>query len=86
MVQATGGLADKVSDTNHAEQPDAERAGFTFEDGNAAGLESAVEPATGLWYKYPRHCHQPRPNGMRQDCAWNRSGGHCLSIFNHPRA
>ncbi len=86
VVRSTGGLADTVFDTNHAQKPYEERTGFTFDDFNEAGLESAMGRAIGLWYKYPRYFHQLRLNGMRQDYSWNQSGGHYLNIFNHIRA
>lgn len=86
VARATGGLADTVFDANHAHKPYEERTGFTFEDFNEAGLESAMGRAIGLWYRYPRYFHQLRLNGMRQDYSWNQSGGHYMNIYNHIRA
>jgi starch synthase len=86
VVRATGGLADTVFDANHAHKPYEERTGFTFNDFNEAGLESAMGRAIGLWYRYPRFFHQLRLNGMRQDYSWNQSGGHYLNIYHHIRA
>ena len=86
VVRATGGLADTVFDANHAHKPYEERTGFTFNDFNEAGLESAMGRAIGLWYRYPRYFHQLRLNAMRQDYSWEQSGGHYLNIYHHIRA
>jgi starch synthase len=86
VVRATGGLADTVFDANFGHKPHEERTGFSFNDFNEAGLESALGRAIGLWYRFPRYFHQLRLNGMRQDYSWNQSGGHYLNIYNHIRA
>ncbi len=83
VVRATGGLADTVFDANHADKPYEERTGYTFEDFNNEGLESALGRAIGLWYKYPKYFHQLRTNGMYQDYSWNTSGGHYQNIYQH---
>jgi starch synthase len=86
VVRATGGLADTVFDANHAHRPYEDRTGFTFNDFDEAGLESAMGRAIGLWYRFPRYFHQLRLNGMRQDYSWKQSGDHYLNIYNHIRA
>jgi len=83
VTRATGGLVDTVFDANYAHKPYEERTGYTFEDFDVEGLESALGRAIGLWYKYPKYFHQLRTNGMRQDYSWCTSGEHYLNIYNH---
>lgn len=86
VVRATGGLADTVFDANYAPKPYEERTGYTFDDPDNTGLESALGRAIGLWNRYPRYFHELRLNGMRQDYSWNYPGGHYQAIFDHIRA
>ncbi len=83
VVRSTGGLADTVFDANFAHKPYEERTGYTFENFDNAGLESALGRAIGLWYKFPRYFHQLRINAMNQDYSWNRSGQNYMNIYNH---
>ena len=86
VARATGGLADTVFDANHSDKPYEERTGYTFEDFDDAGLDSALGRAIGLWHEYPGHFRQLQLNGMRQDYSWNRAGSDYLNIYNHIRA
>ena len=81
VVRAVGGLADTVFDANYAERPDHERNGYVFNDFNAAGIESALHRAIGLWYSYPPHFRDLMTNGMRCDYSWNHPGQHYLNIY-----
>ena len=81
VVRAVGGLADTVFDANYAERPDHDRNGYVFNDFNAAGIESALHRAIGLWYSYPPHFRDLMTNGMRCDYSWNHPGQHYLNIY-----
>jgi starch synthase len=81
VVRATGGLADTVFDADYADKPFPERNGYTFNDFNNPGLESALHRAIGLWYSYPRYFRQLVENGMRCDYSWNHPGAHYLNIY-----
>jgi starch synthase len=85
VVRATGGLADTVFDADHAPKPYGERNGYTFNDFNHAGIESALHRAIGLWYSFPNHFREIAENGMRCDYSWNHPGGHYLNVYEHIR-
>lgn len=85
VVRATGGLADTVFDADHAPLPYGERNGYTFNDFNNAGIESALHRAIGMWYSYPNHFRELMQNGMRCDYSWNHPGQHYLNVFEHIR-
>ena len=86
VVRNTGGLADTVSDANHAHKPYHERTGYTFNDFNVEGLDSALRRAIGMWFHYPQHWRELMLNGMRQDFSWNRPGQDYVNIYEHIRA
>jgi starch synthase len=81
VVRATGGLADTVFDADYAPKPYGERNGYTFNDFNNAGIESALHRAIGLWYSYPNHFRELVENGMRCDYSWNHPGQHYLNVY-----
>lgn len=85
VVRSTGGLADTVCDANHGSKPYHERTGYTFNDFNNEGLESALRRAIGMWSHYPKHWRELMENGMRQDFSWNRPGQDYLNIYEHIR-
>ncbi len=86
IVRATGGLADTVFDANHAERDFHERNGYVFNDYDAAGLESAMSRAIGLWHRFPEYFRQLRLNGMRYDYSWNQPGQDYVNIYQHIKA
>ncbi len=81
IVRAVGGLADTVFDANYSSKPYPERNGYVFNDFNAAGIESALSRAIGLWYNYPQHFRELMLNGMRSDYSWNHSGEDYLNVY-----
>ncbi|MBM4155230.1 MAG: glycogen synthase [Lentisphaerae bacterium] len=81
VVRETGGLADTVFDADHAPRPYHERNGYTFQAFDAAGIESALVRAVGLWNHYPRHFRELMENGMRYDYSWNHPGRDYLNIY-----
>jgi len=85
VVRATGGLADTVFDADYADKPYRERNGYTFNDFNHAGIESALHRAIGLWYSYPGYFRELMVNGMRCDYSWNHSGQHYLNVYDYIR-
>jgi starch synthase len=85
VVRAVGGLADTVFDANHADRPYHERNGYTFNDFNNPGIESALHRAIGMWYSYPQHFRELMANGMRYDFSWNYPGGHYSNIYEYIR-
>ena len=81
IVRSTGGLADTVFDANYSSKPYHERNGYTFNDFDAPGIESALSRALGLWYNYPQYFRELTINGMRYDYSWNHSGEHYLNVY-----
>lgn len=81
VVRATGGLADTVFDADHAPKPYHQRNGYTFNDFNHPGIESALHRAIGLWYSYPQHFRELMENAMRCDYSWNHPGQDYLNIY-----
>ena len=81
VVRSTGGLADTVFDADHSSKPYAERNGYTFNDFNNAGIESALHRAIGMWYSYPKNFRELAVNGMRCDYSWNNPGQHYLGVY-----
>jgi len=81
IVRATGGLADTVFDANHAPKPYHERNGYVFNDFNAAGIESALQRAIGMWYSYPNHFSELMANGMRYDYSWKNPGQDYMNVY-----
>ena len=85
VVRATGGLADTVFDANFSQRPYDERNGYTFNDFNEQGLESALGRAVGMWYAYPDHFRELMANGMRYDFSWKNPGQYYLNIYDYIR-
>lgn len=81
VVRRAGGLADTVFDANYSDQPFEMRNGYVFDDLTAAGLESALRRALGLWHDYPEYFQQLRVNGMRSDLSWQRPAQRYLDIY-----
>ncbi|MCP5418986.1 MAG: glycosyltransferase [Gammaproteobacteria bacterium] len=85
IVRAVGGLADTVFDKDFSHRPFHERNGYVFDQADAAGLESALSRAIGLWYCFPDDFRQLVINGMRYDYSWNHPAQHYLNIYDHIR-
>jgi len=85
VVRSTGGLADTVFDADHAPRPYHERNGYTFNDLNTEGLESALRRAIGMWYGYPQYFREVMMNGMRYDYSWNNPGRDYNMIYDYIR-
>jgi len=85
VVRATGGLADTVFDADNADKPYRERNGYTFNDYDEAGIDSALRRAIGMWYGYPHYFRQLMENGMRCDYSWNHPGRHYVNVYDFIR-
>jgi starch synthase len=81
VVRRVGGLADTVFDANYSEQPFELRNGYVFDDLSAAGLDSALLRAIGLWHGYPEYFRQLRANGMAYDFSWRQPAQQYLDIY-----
>ena len=85
VVRASGGLKDTVFDWDYSERPRVERNGFVFEHPDAAGLESALDRALGLWRNEPGLFRDLARQGMAWDFSWNDPGRHYLAIYEYIR-
>ncbi len=81
VVRSVGGLADTVFDADHAPRPYEERNGYVFSGFDAAGIQSALVRAVGLWNHFPKYFRQLMENGMRCDYSWNRPGQDYQNIY-----
>ncbi|MFO1430468.1 MAG: glycosyltransferase [Candidatus Competibacteraceae bacterium] len=86
IVRAVGGLVDTVFDRDYSDRPWEQRNGYVFHQPDAAGLESAMLRAIGLWYSYPDEFRRLMINGMKSDYSWNYPGQHYLNIYEYIRA
>ncbi len=81
VVRKVGGLEDTVFDWDFSPLPRAERNGFVFEHADAAGVDSALSRAFGLWRDEPGLFRDLARQGMRCDYSWKRPGQHYLDIY-----
>lgn len=81
VVHRVGGLADTVVDANHSELEFSQRTGYVFNDFTPEGLESALQRAIGLWFRYPEYFRQLRLNGMQRDHSWKHPGGRYQDVY-----
>ena len=77
---------DTVFDRDYSDRPWEQRNGYVFHQADAAGLESAMLRAIGLWYSYPDEFRRLMINGMKCDYSWNYPGQHYLNIYEYIRA
>jgi starch synthase len=85
VVRHTGGLADTVFDVDYSGLGFASANGFTFEDPNPDGLNSALDRALHCWFAKGNDFRKLAQNGMRCDYSWTRSGKDYENIYNHIR-
>ena len=85
VVRSVGGLRDTVFDWDHAEIPLEGRNGFVFEHADAAGYDSAMDRALGLWRDRPDLFRQLAVQGMSYDYSWKHPGGHYLAVYDFVR-
>jgi starch synthase len=81
VVRAVGGLKDTVFDWDHSGLPRTRRNGFVFEHPDAAGMDSALSRALGLWRHEPQLFDQLVRQGMACDYSWREPGRHYLDIY-----
>jgi starch synthase len=85
VVRAIGGLADTVFDKDHSNRPLHERNGYTFQDYDNRGLESALGRAIACYNNHPEHFRDLMRNAMRSDYSWNIPGQDYLNIYDYIR-
>ena len=85
VVRAVGGLADTVFDKDYSHHPLHERNGYTFDNYDQAGLDSALIRAISCYYQYPEHFRDLMRNAMRTDYSWNNPGQDYMNIYDFIR-
>ena len=84
IVRGVGGLVSTVFDRDHdTNKPLEKRNGYVFYQTDPHALESAMERAIGLWYKYPKEFEQLVQQGMEYDYSWNNPGKQYLNIYEY---
>lgn len=85
VVRSVGGLADTVFDKDYSQRPLHERNGYSFQDYDQPGLESALGRAIACYYHHPDHFRELMKNAMRCDYSWNIPGQDYLNIYDYIR-
>jgi starch synthase len=85
IARSVGGIVNTVFDRDHSDRPWWQRNGYTFNDLNFSGIESAINRAIGLYYDYPNDFRELMSSGMRQDYSWNLPGSNYVNIFDYIR-
>ena len=86
VVRAVGGLIDTVFDRDHSDQPPETRNGYTFENADFPGIESALSRAIGLWFDYPEEFLRLMSNAMTADYSWAQSAERYLQVYESTRS
>ncbi|MCK5876398.1 MAG: glycogen synthase [Candidatus Marithrix sp.] len=81
IVRSVGGLADTIFDRDYSDKALTARNGYTFNEADYVGLESAMQRAIGLWHNYPEQFHKLIIQGMQYNFSWHRSGQYYLDIY-----
>lgn len=81
VVRAVGGLADTVFDRDYSDRPVEQRNGYVFYQSDNFALESALDRAIGLWFRYPEAFRELAVRGMRCDYSWNQPGADYVNIY-----
>lgn len=82
IARSTGGLTDSVFDKDYSDLPWDRRNGYTFNDPDNKGIESALSRSIGLYYYYPQTFRELMKNCMNYDFSWNIPGKHYENVFN----
>jgi len=81
IVRRTGGLADTVFDVDYSGKPFAETNGYTFDDPDTQGIDSAVDRAMDCWFHQPYRWRKLMLNGMSIDFSWSSSSKLYIQVY-----
>lgn len=81
VVRKTGGLADTIFDVDYSGRADAMANGYTFDDPDFAGVDSALSRAIDCWFHHPERWRKMMINGMNIDFSWNHPCNKYLHIY-----
>ena len=80
IVNATGGLADSVCDTNETTLNNDTATGFVMKNVSSASLLVTIEHALAIW-KNKTLWQKIQRNGMQQDIGWDSSAKAYLKLY-----
>lgn len=81
VVRKTGGLADTVFDVDYSGLEFDETNGFTFDDPDSQGIDSALDRAIHYWYDQQDLWRKLMENVMIRDYSWNHPSEQYLEIY-----
>lgn len=81
IVNATGGLADSVVDTNAETLKNKTANGFVMTETSADGLLAAIERALDIYKSDPKTWRKIQKNGMLQNLSWDHSAQEYLDLY-----
>lgn len=73
VVRKTGGLVDTVFDVDYSGKPFEETNGFSFDNPDTLGLDSALDRAINLWKNDQKRWQSLILQAMNYDFSWNES-------------
>lgn len=81
IVNATGGLADSVVDSNHAHLENKTANGFVMVEASADGLAACIRRAVDMYRHDKVTWLQIQTTGMSQNLSWDKSAQEYLSVY-----
>lgn len=81
IVNATGGLADSVIDTNTVTLKNKTANGFVMTETSSDGLLAAVRHALEIYKNEPKVWRKIQKNGMLQNLSWDHSAQEYLNLY-----
>jgi len=82
IVRNTGGLKDTVFDIDYSNQPSEKRNGYTFENFDQQGLDSALNRAFHDWNHNRKKIYQLMYKNMQIDHSWKASLQEYMKLYN----
>lgn len=81
IVNATGGLADSIVDSNHAHIENKTANGFVMIEASADGLAACIRRAVGMYRHDKATWLQIQTTGMAQNLSWDKSAQEYLAVY-----
>ncbi|MDO9365817.1 MAG: glycosyltransferase, partial [Methylotenera sp.] len=81
IVNATGGLADSVVDSNIAHIENKTANGFVMVEASAEGLMACITRALDIFQHAEKTWRQIQKNGMSQNLSWDNSAKEYLALY-----
>lgn len=82
IVNAVGGLADSVNDSNETNIKNKSANGFVMPEASAEALLACVTRASDLFKNDAKTWRKIQKNGMTQNLSWDKSAMEYLALYN----